>query len=157
MLFRASPTSHGSSQARGQIGATVAGLHHSHSNEGSEQHLQLTPQLTATPDPGPLSKARDWTCILMNTSQIHFHCTTIGTPLILFLLLLLFAFFRATPAAHGDSQAGGLIGATSAGLHHSQSNAGSETPLQPSPQPTATPNLQPTEQGQGLNPLPHGS
>ena len=28
----------------------------------------------------PLSKARDWTCILMDTSWICFHCTTMGTP-----------------------------------------------------------------------------
>ena len=29
----------------------------------------------------PLSEeARDWTCILMDTSQIHFCCTTMGTP-----------------------------------------------------------------------------
>ena len=45
------PTAHGGSQARGQIGAVAAGPHHSHSNSGSELHLQPTPQLTATPDP----------------------------------------------------------------------------------------------------------
>ena len=28
----------------------------------------------------PLSNARDWTHILMDTSQIHFLCTTRGTP-----------------------------------------------------------------------------
>ena len=28
----------------------------------------------------PLSKARDWTCNLMDTSQAHFHCTTAWTP-----------------------------------------------------------------------------
>ena len=28
----------------------------------------------------PLSKARDWTCILMDTSQICFHWATTGTP-----------------------------------------------------------------------------
>ena len=36
----------GSSQARGQIGAAAAGLHHSHSNAGSEPCLNPTPQLT---------------------------------------------------------------------------------------------------------------
>ena len=35
----------GGSQARGQIGAAAAGLHHSHSNAKSELHLQPTPQL----------------------------------------------------------------------------------------------------------------
>ena len=29
----------------------------------------------------PLSKARDWTCILMDTSEIHFHWATMGKPL----------------------------------------------------------------------------
>ena len=42
---------YGSSQARGPVGATVASLHHSHSNVGSELPLRPTPQLTATPIP----------------------------------------------------------------------------------------------------------
>ena len=50
-LFRAALTAYGSSQARGLIGATAAGLHHSHRNARSELRLQRTPQLTATPDP----------------------------------------------------------------------------------------------------------
>ena len=36
VFFRATPVSHGGSQAGGQIEAIVAGLHHSHSNAGSE-------------------------------------------------------------------------------------------------------------------------
>ena len=51
LLFRAAPAAHGSSQARDRIGAAAAGLHHSHSNVGSEPHLQPTPQLMAMPDP----------------------------------------------------------------------------------------------------------
>jgi len=51
VFFRAVLAAYGSSQARGLIGATVAGLHHSHSNTGSEPYLQHTPQLTATPGP----------------------------------------------------------------------------------------------------------
>ena len=39
VFFRAVPTAHGGSQARGGIGAAAAGLHHSHSSAGSEQHL----------------------------------------------------------------------------------------------------------------------
>ena len=40
-------------QARGQIRAAAAGLHHSHghSNVQSEPHLRPTPQLRATSDP----------------------------------------------------------------------------------------------------------
>jgi len=43
----------------------VFDLHHS-----PQQHQIL----------GPLIKAREQTHILMDTSQIRFHCTTIGTP-----------------------------------------------------------------------------
>ena len=49
-LFRATPT-YGSSQARSRIKAIAAGLHHRHSNRGSELRLRPTPQLTATPEP----------------------------------------------------------------------------------------------------------
>ena len=67
-----------------------------------------------------------------------------------------FLLFRATLAAYGGSQSRNLIGAIAAGLHHSHSNSGSEPCLWPSPQITATPYPQPTEQGQGLNPHPPG-
>ena len=49
--FRAAPPAFGSSQARGQIRATATGLHHSHSNSGSELYLRPIPQLRAVPDP----------------------------------------------------------------------------------------------------------
>jgi len=38
-FLRAAPSAYGGSQARGLIGAGAAGLHHSHSNEGSEPRL----------------------------------------------------------------------------------------------------------------------
>ena len=38
-LFRAAPTAWRGSQARGPIGATAGGLHHSYSNTGFEPHL----------------------------------------------------------------------------------------------------------------------
>jgi len=47
----ATSAAYGSSQARGQIGATAAGLFHSHSNAGSELHLQPTSQLMEMLDP----------------------------------------------------------------------------------------------------------
>ena len=50
-ISRAAPAAYGGSQARGLIRAVVTGLHQSHSNSGSEPHLQPKPQLTATPDP----------------------------------------------------------------------------------------------------------
>ena len=46
----------------------------------------------------------------------------------------LFLLFRATPMAHGGSQARGRIGAIAAGLRHSHSNIRSELCLQPIPQ-----------------------
>jgi len=39
LLFRTAPAANGSSQARSPIGAIATGLHHSHSNAGSEPHL----------------------------------------------------------------------------------------------------------------------
>ena len=69
-----------------------------------------------------------------------------------FLLLLL---FRATPTVYGSSQARDRIGATAAGLYHSRSNSESEpTATCCSSQQHLAP--QPTEQGQGSNPHPHG-
>ena len=71
-FFRASPTAYGDSQARGQIGATAAGLHHSHSqiqatfvtyNRSSLQRWILN----------PLSEARDRIGNLMVPNQILFH------------------------------------------------------------------------------------
>ena len=51
LLFSAAPMAYGDSQARGGIGATAAGLRHSHSNARCDPRLQPTPQLKATPDP----------------------------------------------------------------------------------------------------------
>ena len=66
LLFRATCAACGSSQARGQIGATAAGLH-----QGSQQRWILN----------PLSEARDQTCTLVVIiSWIRFRCTTMGTP-----------------------------------------------------------------------------
>jgi len=50
-LFRAAPTEYGNSQARGQIRATAASLHYSHSNAGSTLCLQPTRKLQALRDP----------------------------------------------------------------------------------------------------------
>ena len=40
-LFMTVPMTYGGSQARGRMGAEAHGIHHSHSNTGSEQSLQL--------------------------------------------------------------------------------------------------------------------
>ena len=56
-----------------------------------------------------------------------------------FFFFCLFAISWAIPAAYGNSQARGLIGAVATGLRHSHSNAGSELCLQHTPQLMATP------------------
>ena len=72
----ATPSAYGGSQARGCIGAVASGLHQSHSNLGSEPHLQPTPQLVSWQCQilNPLSKVRDRTCNLMVPSWIRFCC-----------------------------------------------------------------------------------
>ena len=69
-VFCTAPTAFGSVQARGRIRDVAAGP--CHSNARSEQHLLPTTQLMATPDPNPLSKARDQICILMATSWVRY-------------------------------------------------------------------------------------
>lgn len=56
--LRTTCAAYGSSQARGQIRAVAAGLHHSHSNAGSEPRMRPTPQLIATPDPYPTERGQ---------------------------------------------------------------------------------------------------
>ena len=50
-FFKASPRAYGSSQIRGPMRATAAGIYHSNSNSRFKPHLQLTPQLMAMMDP----------------------------------------------------------------------------------------------------------
>ena len=64
-LFRTTPTAYGSFQARGWTGAVEASL--SHSNTGSNQHLQPTHSWWQCQILNPLNKARDWIRILMDT------------------------------------------------------------------------------------------
>ena len=70
LLLRAALSAYGRSRARGQIRAAAAHLCHSHSNTGSEPHLQPIPQLTAMPILNPLNEARDPTHILMDISWV---------------------------------------------------------------------------------------
>ena len=84
LFFRAAPAVYGGSQARDQIWARAACLHHSHSNTRSKPGLQPTPQLTQCQILNPLREARGQTYNLMVTSWIHFHWATAGTPEALF-------------------------------------------------------------------------
>ena len=74
-LSPAAPVPCGSSQARVRIGATATGLHHNHSNAGSEPHLGPTPQLMATLDrmlnwarPG-IEPASSWILVCLLTAE----------------------------------------------------------------------------------------
>ena len=64
--------------------------------------------------------------------------------------------FRAAHEAYGSSQVKDRIRAAAANLRHSHSSARSKPHLRPPPQLTAMPDPYPTEQGQSLNPHPHG-
>ena len=81
-LFRAAPVAHGHSQTRGGIRVVTTGLHHSHSNAGSEPCLWHNPQLTG--NTGSLTfwarPGIDWTWILTDTSGVCYHWVTTGTP-----------------------------------------------------------------------------
>ena len=80
-LCRTAPMAHGTSQARGQIRAIIAGLCHSYSNNGSKLHLQPTPQSSRQHwILHPLRKARDQTRVLMDTSWVHFCWAVMETP-----------------------------------------------------------------------------
>ena len=91
--FFFSPTSvaYGSSQARSQIGATAAGLCHSHSNARSEPHLPLHHSSWQCQILNPLSQARDRTLILMDASGVCSHRATTGTLEWIFLTFNWFA------------------------------------------------------------------
>ena len=76
LLFWAAPKAYESSQVRVQIGTGTAGLQQRHIRAPS---LRPTPRRMAMQILDSLSKARNRTCILMDSSQICFHCTTMGT------------------------------------------------------------------------------
>ena len=133
LLFRAAPAAYGSSQIRGQIRAAAAGLYHSHSNARSELHLGPTPQPTVMLD--PRLTVRDWTCVLMDTSWVHYRFAIMGTHSFLFLMFCLFVclfvclfffFFFGCPVAHGVPRPG-IRSERSWDLSHSCGNTGSLT------------------------------
>ena len=121
---------------------------------GAELEPQLPTYTTATAMPDPphvcdvyhssrqhwilnlLSNARDWTCIFMDTSGVHYHWAMMGTPKMSFFWGV---FLGLHPQHKEGSQARGQMGATAAGLCHSHSNSGSELCLWPTSQLRAMP------------------
>ena len=85
LLFRTSPAAYSSSQARGWISAAAASLHHSHSNGWFVVHRDLHCNSGQHQIFNPLSKARDRTHSLMDTSQVLNPLSHRGTPLLVWL------------------------------------------------------------------------
>ena len=103
-LFRASPVANGTSQARVWIGAAAAGLHHSHSNVGSELHLQPTLQLTAMLEWFPIhwvkpgiKLASSWILIGFVTTEPQRERQWCDFILFVCLFIYLFVFFVLCP------------------------------------------------------------
>ena len=67
-FLRAELAAYGGSQARGRPGAPAAGIRYSHTR--SKHRLWPTPSSWQCCIPNPLSKARDWTHIFVDTSLI---------------------------------------------------------------------------------------
>ena len=113
-------------------------------------HTYTTPVHTGgLPSPVPLCQ---WRPSVTSHSVIHLFNDSIFIYLFVFCL-----FFRAAPAAYGDSQARGLIRAVATAYARATATPESEPCLRPPPQLPAMLDPQPTEQGQGSNPQPHGS
>ena len=94
-MLMAIPVAYGSSQARFWIRAAAAILLQRHSNARSEPHWQTDTHHSSWQCQilNPLSKARgQTTCVLMNTSQVHYQWATIGTP---YLELVVWYFYHA--------------------------------------------------------------
>ena len=98
-LFKASPMAYWSSQARDRIGATatatampdmshICDLHH------SSRQRQIFK---------PLSKARDRTCVFMDTSWVHYPWATTGTPRKILHVGTCFPALRVTMSLHSGS------------------------------------------------------
>ena len=80
LLFRAVLLAYKSSQARGWIRAVAASLHYSTATPDLSCICNLHHSSQQCRIPDPLSEARDWTHIFMDTNRICFCCTTRGTP-----------------------------------------------------------------------------
>ena len=57
------------------------------------------------------------------------------------VIVIIIRLFRAAPVPYGSCEARGRLGAAANDLRHSHSKVGSQSPLQPTPQLTTTPDL----------------
>ena len=72
-------------------------------------------------------------------SNLMIFCISVVSVVMSSLYFLFFCLFRAAIMAYGGSQARGQIRVVAAGVHHSQSNVGSEPHMRPTQQLTARP------------------
>ena len=84
--FKAAPVAHGSSQARGQIGAAPGSLSTATAMRDPSHVCNLYHSSQQCQVLNTLSEDRDRTGILMHTSWVPYHWTTSGTPSPLFHL-----------------------------------------------------------------------
>ena len=106
---------HGSSQARGLIGAAPANLCHSHGKVGSKPHLQPIAHSNSESF-NPL--IRPGIELLCSWVLVRF-VTIVNSSFYFYFYFLFFCLFRAAPAEYEGSQARGQIRAVAASLHHS--------------------------------------
>ena len=100
----ATPSTYGSSQARGQIGAAAAGLHQSHSYTRSEPRLQLMLQLAATLVPWPTEQSQELN-LYPHGDYIRFLTSwaTMGTPIYIINYIILSLLMRALRFLQAES------------------------------------------------------
>ena len=94
-VFRAAPEASGSSQARGRVGAAAASHSHSHSHSKCQIPAISATYTIAHGNVGSfntLSKARDRTRILTNTSRIPFCWDITGISISLFIMVEQYSF-----------------------------------------------------------------
>ena len=132
-LSRATPMGHGSSQPEVQLElqplACAIATATPHLSRICDRHHSPQPSQI----PNPLSKARDGTCVLMDTIGSVNGWAKTGSP------FFFFSFFLGPHPQHMEVPVlWGQIGATAASLCHSHSNTGSEPHLRPTPQLRAT-------------------
>ena len=112
-----------------------------------------SPRLGHLPTSSLLESSRtEFTPSLWNLKALYLYL-----PFYVWISAYFFFFFFcwAAPVAYGSSQAKGPTRAVANSLRHS--NVESKSHLWPTPQLTAMPDPQPTDQGQGLNPQPYSS
>ena len=173
-FFRATSMSYGESQARGQIRAVAASLHHSHNTTIQATSVTYTTahgnaeSLSHWARPG-IKPVSSWILVRFIFAEPRQELPTYFSLFLFSFLFLLFFFFfffffsfffhfLGPHLQHMDVPKLGvrLDLSTATSLHHSHSNARSKPHLQPAPQFRAMLNPQPIEQGQGLNSHPHG-